>query len=417
MTPKILRDKLVHIFPEFLILVVLYILFRNFFSGFLVYPDFFQIFPAANATADLSSYLSAWNFGYMGTINILASPDYAIFSILSFVGVFGTSLEVLTLFAFLLTAVFFIYRLIGMVTSNSWVKLLSSLIYMLSPTLFIEIFNGSAALTFYALLPAYLYFGLNAIVFLRLKHTFLFGIVLAFGIFFNSFLIIYSLPIFFVLIVVSIIRNKHLFTILKSLEYTVLILAVAVVLNIPYFYSYLFNSSLLQTLSAISGSEGATMVYLYSWASPLIAITTLGGGLFPRYSIFYSFPLQMMLLVLPAASVLSFFSSARNKQVKILRFTSGMLIIVSFFLIELGHFGYLEILFNRLPLLFADNYPDSFTIILTLGYSVLIPSFLIIENRNSEPINKNHFYKNRATFIRAVFFIVIVVLLLIPANT
>jgi hypothetical protein len=361
--------------------------------------------------------MSAWNFGYMGTVNILSLPDYAIFSILSLVGVFGTSLEVLTLFAFLLTAVFFIYRLIGMVTSDSWVKLLSSLIYLLSPTLFIEIFNGSADLIFYALLPAYLYFGLNAIVFLRLKHTFAYGIVLAVGIFFNGFLIIFILPVFFVLMVISILRNKHLFTILKSLEYTILILAVAVVLNIPYFYSYLFNSSLFQTLSAISVNEGASMVYLYSWASPLIAITTLGGSLFPRYSMFYSFPLQMMLLVLPAASILSFFSSAKNKQVKILRFTSGMLIIVSFFLIELGHYGYLEILFNRLPILFADNYPDSFTIILSLGYSLLIPTFLIIENRNSEPPNKNHFCKNRATFIRAVFFIVVVILLLIPAST
>ncbi|MEM0135037.1 MAG: hypothetical protein QXU18_07420, partial [Thermoplasmatales archaeon] len=360
----------------------------------------------------------------MGTVNILSLPDYAIFSILSIVGIFGTTLEVLTLLAFLLAAVFFIYRLIGMFTSNSWVKLLSSLIYLLSPTLFIEIFNGSADLTFYALLPAYLYFGLNAIVFLRLKHAFLLGIVLAFGIFFNPFSVIFLLPVIFVLLIISILRNKRIFAILKSLQYVIMILAVAVVLNVPYFYFYLFNKSLFQTLSAVSVSEGAFMVHTYSWANPLIAMTTLGGGLFPRYSMFYSFPFQMMLLVLPAASVVSFFGSAKNQQGKLLRFTSGMLIIVSFFLIELGHYGYLEVLFNRLPFLYVDNYPDSFTIILTLGYSLLIPSFLIFENGNSKQssksslaLSKYRFYRRRAIFIKAAFFIVVVVLLLIPAST
>lgn len=423
MNLKNIVNKLFHTFPLFLVFVVLYLLFRNFFSGFLDYPDFFQIFPAVANTTGLSGYLSAWNFGYMGTVNILSLPDYAIFSILSVIGLFGTTLEVLTLFTFLLTAVFFIYRLVGIFSSNPWAKLLASLVYLLSPVLFIEIFNGSANLIFYALLPAYLYFGLNTIVFLRLKHAFFFGIALAFGIFFNPFSLIFVLPVIIILIVISISSNKHLFEVLKSLRNVTLILAVAVLLNIPYFFSYLFNNNLFQTLGAVPISEGPLMVYLYSWANPLIAVTTLGGSLFPRYSMFYSFPNQMTLLVLPFASLISFFISAKSQQIKLLRLTSGLLIIVSFSLIELGHYGYLEILFDRLPFLFTDNYPDSFTLILILGYSLLIPSFLIFEGKSSEQVsksslslNKNHFCICRSIFIRTVFFIVVLVLLLIPAG-
>ena len=418
------KEKFLHTYPSFLIIVVFYLFLRNFFTGFLVYPDFFQIFPAMDDPNGIYNYLSAWNFGFMGSPNLLSLPNYAIFSVFSLIGFYGVVLEEITVVLFLIVAVYFIFRLIGTVTENSWIKFFSALIYLLSPVLFIEIFNGSALFSFYALLPAYLYLGLNAVVFLKYKYVVLFGIVLAIGIFFNPFSIIYILPISFVLLSASFSTDRKFNKILKSLLNIILTFVIAVLLNLTYFFVYLTSPQLSQTLNIVSISQGNLMMQLYSYANPLVGITTLGGSLFPRYSMFYPLDFQLMLLILPIASIFSGLHSKGGEQLRLLKFISGSLVILSFSLIELGHYGYLELLFKKLPFLYVDNYPDSFTSILLLGYALIIPSYLMTKEQNSnEKIERtsrfltNLSLQDEKNLFKVVYAVVVVILLLIPASS
>lgn len=419
-----ISHKTLKTLPLFAIIALIFVLFRNFFShGFLAYPDFFEIFPPVVTSSAIEQYISAWNYGFFGGPNTFYLPDYLILSLLSNIGVFGTISQIFILILFLLLTSIGLYLLIGIATDNIWIKCLSIYIYIITPTLFIEIFDGSANIPFYALAPIYLYFGIGAVIFRRFKSALLFGVALAFGIFFNPFIVVFVLPIVFVLLLISILKNHSLTAIMKGILYSFIPFIVGISLNIPYFMSYVLNPSIHETLVGVSVSQGSLMMQLYSWANPLLATTTLGGGIFPRYSMFYSNFNQGLLLILPISALFSFFNTSKNNQHKLLKQISALLILSSYFLIELGHFGVLEIFFNKFPILYVDNYPSSFSEILNLGYAVLIPLFLI-PAKKGKVINKyrikNIFqinFRNILYSYKAIFAIIIVIFLIIPTNS
>ena len=127
------------------------------------------------------------------------------------------------------------------------------------------------------------------------------------------------------------------------------------------------------------------MLSTYQWATPLRSLTLLGASLFPRYEIFYSSPMNNLLYILPLGALLGFILPSTGQWHRTLKVTSAILIILSYSFIELGHYGIMEILFNRIPILYVDNYPDSFFILLNLGYSIIISlSFVSIFQNGSK---------------------------------
>ena len=360
--------------PFFSAIILFLLLFRNFFSeGFLVYPDFFQIFGAVSGVKALPLYLSSWSFGAMGSINITSLPDYVILGLLSDLGIVGVITEIFTIFFFLSISCIALYFIIKRVTNNPWIISFLEVLYFLTPTLFIEIFNGSADFTFYAMAPAFFLLSMNSIIYRKLSSMIYLGILLGFGVFWNPYAIIFIIPLLLTMLIISLLNSRSFRNIFTSFAFTVFPMVLAVLLNIPYFMSYFTSPSTLgNSLATISNTQGSLMLSTYQWATPLRSLTLLAASLFPRYSPFYSPLMNNLLYILPFGALLGFILPSTGQWHRTLKGTSAILIILSYSLIELGHYGLIELLFNRIPILYVDNYPDSFSILLNLGYSIII---------------------------------------------
>ena len=412
--------------PFISVVILFLLLFRNFFSeGFLVYPDFFQIFGAVSGFKALPLYLSSWSFGAMGSINITSLPDYVILGLLSDLGIVGVITEIFTIFFFLSISCIALYFIIKRVTNNPWIISFLEVLYFLTPTLFIEIFNGSADFTFYAMAPAFFLLSLDSIIYRKLSSMIYLGILLGFGVFWNPYAIIFIIPLLLTMLIISLLNSRSFRNIFTSFAFTVFPMVLAVLLNFPYFMSYFTSPSTLgNSLATISNTQGSFMLLTYQWATPLRSLTLLAASLFPRYSLFYSPLMNNLLYILPFGALLGFILPSTGQWHRTLKGTSAILIILSYSLIELGHYGLIELLFNRIPILYVDNYPDSFSILLNLGYSIIISlSFVsIFQNgikSKTRAITKDpKKLKLRATkLFMSLLPMLVIVLLLLPANS
>lgn len=412
--------------PLISFIIILMALFRNFFShGFLVYPDFFEIFRAVRGFQALPLYLSSWSFGYMGSINITSLPDYVILGFISDLGIVGIFTEIFTILFFLSISSIAIYYIVKRVTNNPWVISFSEIIYFLTPTLFIEIFNGSADLSFYAMAPAFFLLSMDSVIYHKRSSMIYLGILLGFGIFWNPYDIIFIIPLILTTLIISILNSKKFSNVVVAFVFAVIPMIIAVLLNLPYFMSYLISPSTLgNSFVTISNTQGSFMLSTYQWATPLRTLTLLPASLFPRYESFYSPPLANLLYILPLGALLGFILPATGQWHKILKRSSALLIILSYSFIELGHYGLLEQLFNKIPILYVDNYPDSFSILLNLGYSIIIPLSLVslLHNRverNAGVVttDSKKFKLNRLALFRILLPMLITVMLILSANS
>lgn len=393
---RVMRDLV----PFISIIIILLVLFRNFFShGFLVYPDFFEIFRAVRGFQALPLYLSSWSFGYMGSINITSLPDYVILGFISDLGIVGIFAEIFTILLFLSISSIALYYIVKRVTNSPWVISFSEILYFLTPTLFIEIFNGSADLSFYAMAPAFFLLSMDSVIYYKRSSMIYLGILLGFGIFWNPYAIIYIIPLLLITLIISILNSKKFSNVVTAFAFSVIPMVIAVLLNFPYFMSYLISPSTLRnSFVTISSTQGSFMLSTYQWATPLRTLTLLPASLFPRYESFYSPLLANLLYILPIGALLGFILPATGQWHKILKRSSALLIILSYSLIELGHYGLLEQLFNKIPILYVDNYPDSFSILLNLGYSMIIPLSLVSLLHNRVRLNARVFTTDSKKF-------------------
>lgn len=419
--------KILQVLTPFISVIILFsFLFRKFFSeGFLVYPDFFQIFSAVSGFKALPIYLSSWSFGAMGSINMTSLPDYVILGFLSNLGIVGVFSELVTIFFFLSISSIGLYLIIKRVTNNPWIISFSVLLYFLTPMLFIEIFNGSADFTFYAMVPAFFLLGMDSIIYQKNSSMVYLGVLIGFSTFWNPYSIIFIIPLLLTMLIVSLLNSRNFRNIITSFAFSIFPIVIALILNIPYFISYFISPTNLEdSLTKISNTQGSFMLLTYQWATPIRSLTLLSGNLFPRYKIFYSPLMNDLLYILPVGAMLGFILPSTGQWHRTLKITSAILIVLSYSLIELGHFGLIELLFNQIPILYVDNYPDSFTILLNLGYSLLISlSFISISQIGIESKARTFSkdFKKLILFatklLTNLFPILVIALLLFPANS
>jgi hypothetical protein len=150
----------------------------------------------------------------------------------------------------------------------------------------------------------------------------------------------------------------------------------------------------------------------------------LGGGLFPRYSSFYTAIKEELLLALPIAAIVGYLSHSSSELHKLLKYGGAMLIIVPYVLIELLHYGLLEVVFNRIPMLYVFNFPDVFSYMLNFGYAIFIPLAFIstgTTNTQRDGVTKKILILKSGTNLRRYLkigaSIIIVSLLLFAAST
>ena len=416
---------LINILPFLSLTLILFLLFRNFFlHGFLVYPDYFETFQGIPSYFNFLQYLSSWSVAYMGSVNTSALPDYAILSLLSGIGIYGTLSEILVILAFLILGLVCIYLIMKMVTSNHWIQSLSMILYVITPMLFITMFNGDANFTFYALVPVFFLAGIYSIVFHKRVALLLMAVVIAFGVFWDPFMIIYILPISAILFILSVIYRPNLRYALISLLFTSVPFLLAVLLNIPYFYTWVSSASLTSTISTLPSSQNSYTLLTYQWATPIRTLTLLAGDLFPRYSMFYTTLKEELLLVLPIGAIAGYLNHSSSELHRLLKFGGAMLIAVPYALIELLHYGLLEVIFNRIPILYVYNFPDVLSYMLNFGYAILIPLSLISTSTPSTQVDK--IKKKRLTlklgkslrrYLKMVSSLIIVSFLLFAAST
>jgi len=393
---QIVRRFFVRLIPLFLLIILIFVLFRNFFShGFLVYPDFFEIFQANKSLTGVYSYFSSWSFGFMGSSNVTSLPDYIILSLLSYIGIYGVLSEIFFIFLFLFIGFLGFFAILRKITSNTWILAFCLILYIITPALFIEIFNGSANFIFYSTLPALVYLSIELIVYLRLKYILYLSMLIGFQIFSNPFTLIFSILVLIFLLPVSIIKSPNLKSILISIISITTVISLSIILNFPYFLSYFSSiSTVSSTFSVVSSSQSSFMMFTYQWANPLSTLTLLPASLFPRYSSFYNGIPHYLLFILPIAAFFGFLFPSTGEYHRVLKIGASMMVLFSYLLIILGHYGLLELLFNKIPPLYVFNYPEIFELIINLGYDILI-SLLIVSLYKSH--YKSYFKSRRIT--------------------
>ena len=419
------KFALMNVVPFLILALILFLLFRNFFvHGFLVYPDYFEIFLGVPSDFNILQYLSSWSLASLGSVNTTALPDYAILSLLSEVGIFGTLSEMIVILAFLSLGLVCTYLIMRRLTENHWIHSLSMILYVATPMLFITMFNGDANFTLYSLIPVYFLLGMDSIVFHKRVALLLMTVALAFGISWDPFMIIYVLPVFAILFVLSVIYEPRLGYGLVSLLFASVPFVLAVLLNIPYFYTWVSSSYLASTISTVSGSQSSYTLLTYQWATPVRALTLLGGDLFPRYSSFYTALKEELLLALPITAIVGYLNHSTSELHKLLKYGGAMLIIMPYALIELLHYGLLEVVFNRIPILYVYNFPDVLSYILNFGYAIFIPLAFISNgttHTQRDAATKKLLVlksgKNLRSYLKIASSIVLVAILLFAAST
>ena len=363
------------VLATFLVLITVFTLFRNFFKeGFLDYPDFYLLFLAHSSITNITAYVSAWNFGFMGGPNSTTISIYLILNLFASLGLYGVSMEMFLDFSLLAIGFISLVYLIRIFSSNVWVAALSALIYILTPMLFLTIFNGDGNYPFYAMLPAFIL--LSYLISKKRSWTscLMMSGLLGLGEVINPYTVILVLPVMLVALLLVIISKENKKIILKTLLFLFIPIVFAILINFPYFIGIVTQySSIASSVSVAKNTGTAIIASTYQWAGPFRAWTLLGSDLFPRYSMFYGELSYVLLFILPVISLGSLFVHSENLERNSVRKYMILLLWTSYILLEAGHYGLLSPLFSHFPILDVFNYPSVFSFFLNASYAVLIP--------------------------------------------
>lgn len=380
--------------------IIALILFRNFFTkGMLTYTDFFEIFQALPSTSGYYLYFSAWNPSNFGIYNYIMVPRTAIFSLLSIAGVYGVLSEEITLYIFMIVAGLSLGALVYKFTHSIICQVLSTCIYFLTPMFFIEIFNASGSLIFFSFAPLILLSSFSAFVENRRLHYLLLPAIISILPFFNPYSLVYSFPIVALTYVVSLINFADLRSFLSKTLLILFTFTFALISNAPYFLGNLviFLGSGFSGLS----SNSAALLSPYQWSTPFRTWTLLDAYDFPRYAIFYPNSDSILLIIPALISLMALAIKWHVPHSLQTRVLLGSLLFGSYTFIVGIHFGLISDIFNFIPVLFVDNYPERFSIILNLVYSILPPVLVseLLHSRNFKKCNHSKIHIFQIKFV------------------
>ncbi|MGC2290133.1 MAG: hypothetical protein WA688_09815, partial [Thermoplasmata archaeon] len=274
------------IFSWAVLLTFILFLFRSTFSnGQLITPDFFLLFPATRSSDGILFYISQWNPGGLG-FSSSQPTGYAILSALTLGGIPPATIEPLTLVGLSFVGATSFQWLLEPHLMQPRFALAGALLFLLSPYLFIDVFNASSSIPFDLLLPTIILLGLQLARRPSAKPVILLSLVLGLVFAFVPFGPVYTLPLLLLLpLSIGLIRRSVLTTFRTFVGISIAI-AVGLLLNAPFFLGNLahFSSGALQPSYVTAASIVPTA---YGFSSPLNFFSILGAGLYVRYATFY----------------------------------------------------------------------------------------------------------------------------------
>ncbi|HEY1197125.1 MAG TPA: hypothetical protein VGG32_00135 [Thermoplasmata archaeon] len=228
-------------------------------------------------------------------------------------------------------------------------------LFLLSPYLFIDVFNASSFLPFDLLLPAVFLLAFQIIEGPWAKPVILLSLVLGLVFAIVPFGPVFTLPLL-VLLPLSIgLTRRSVRMALRTFVGIAVAIVAGLFLNAPFFLGNLahFTSGSLQPSYAVAAS---IVPLSYGFSAPIHFFSLLGAGLYDRYAGFYP-PLSEALLVVFSAFALSGLLLLRRRPYRELGFLAGILYVSCAAWIFLTRAGITLALYNAFGLLTVLNYP------------------------------------------------------------
>jgi len=350
---------------------LIFLLVREMFTrGLLIGSDFFGDFSVAKN--GLQIYLSRWNPGGLGS----ESSQPAILPLQSIFLQLGTPplvFEAVTFVALLMIGGLSIQLLIEPYLRVKYASLLAPFLYLASPLLFIEVFNGLADIALYSLLPLLVLLAFRIERSPNLLSSLLFAGALATCLIFVPYAILYVVPPLLVLLATRVAFSANLTRALKVGFWVLVGFVVAILANAPF---YIGNLTYFTTGSSSNGllpSETNALRIIgisYSWSSPVHIFSLLGGGLFIRYGTLFSPIAEALLVGLAAFALLSAITLGRSVA-PWFRIGLLLLFVTSFAWVWLTYLGLTDGAYSAIPLLLVFNYPIELYLYICLAICLL----------------------------------------------
>lgn len=348
---------------------ILVIELRNAFSqGTLVTPDLFRSFPAVPSFNDLGTYASKWSPANLGGES--AQPSgVGVLAVLASVGLVGSGLEAAFVLASIVAGLAAVWSLAKSHLRNATLAPVAPILYVLSPTLFIVLFDANIQFVLYALLPVVFLLTLDVCRNPRWRGAAWLAVSVGLACAFVPFTPILILPAMLTVLVASQVSDPSKPRLLKSCGGLLLSLGAAILINAPY---YLGNLPYFAS-EGIAGApqENIPLVSMtYGWSNPANLLSLAGAGLYPRYAQFYP-PLAIAsLFALPCVAILGLRHLNGAKGVD-LRLSLGLLAAGSVAWVWATRLGWTSWLFSLVPYLLVFNYPTVFYLNSALAFVVL----------------------------------------------
>lgn len=351
-----------------LLSLILFLFRSTFSSGQLITPDFFLLFSVNRSTYGIMVYLSQWNPGGLGYSSSQPAV-YVILSALTLAGIPPALTAPLTLIGLCFVGAASFQRFLEPRLEAPKFALLGAGLFLLSPYLFIDVFNASSALPFDLLLPTVFLLAFRMIEQPWAKPMILLSLVFGFSFAFDPIAPAFALPLL-LLIPLSIgLTRRSVYTALRAFGGIASALIAGLFLNFPFYLGNLahFGSSSLQP----SVQAAVSIIPIsYGFSTPLHFFSLLGAGLYTRYDGYYP-PTSEALLVLFSAFALSGLLFRRGGLNRELVVVACLFYVACAAWIFLTRAGLTTPLYARFGILAALNYPAEFYAYIVISITTL----------------------------------------------
>lgn len=339
-----------------------------FSNGQLITPDFFLLFPGTRSTDGIAVYLSQWNPGVLG-YSSSQPASYVLLSMLSIIGIPPALLEPLTLISFSFVGAVSFQRLLEPHLEQPKFALIGGILFLLSPYLFIDVFDASGSIPFDLLLPTVFLLSLRIAQGSWAKPVILLSLVLGFIFAFVPFGPVYVLPLLLLLPLSLGLTRQSLRTGLRLFGGITMAVALALLLNAPFYFGNLtyFTSGAIQPSFGVATS---IVPISYGFSYPLNFFSLLGAGLSVRYAIFYPPPSEALLVGF-SGFALSGLLFVRLPKYRELGHLVALLYVSCGLWIFLTAAGFTLPLYKAFGLLTIFNYPGEFYAYIVVSLTIL----------------------------------------------
>jgi hypothetical protein len=339
-----------------------------FSAGQIITPDFFLLFPVNSAPHTVQVYFSQWNPGGLG-YSSSQPAGYLLISGLVVGGVPAPWTEPLVLVSLAIAGAISFQIFIEPYLKEPRFALLGAVLFLLSPCIFIDVFNASSWIPIDFLLPTVFLLSLRMSQGPIGKPLIQLSLVLGLIFAFVPLGPVLILPLLLLLPFSIALTRRSIRIALRTLFAISGAVVLGLLLNAPFYFGNLshFSSGALQPSFAAAVS---VIPISYGFSTPLQFFSLLGAGLYIRYAGFYSLFSEALLIgfVAFALSGLLFLKHRRYQELGVL---AAVLYATCTAWIFLTKDGFTLPLYHAFGLLTALNYPGALYAYIVISLSVL----------------------------------------------